>query len=113
VTIQIVLTCMLFGVALLVAIQRVTSGLFRVSILAIVAVGLFLVWSPEMANRASRALGIGRGADLVLYLWLVVSLGLVALLYLKIVALTRTITQLARAMALKSPISPANPEGEN
>lgn len=115
-TIQVFLTLILCVVALLVAMQQVTSRLFRVSILLVVAFGIYLVWSPDDASRAAHALGVGRGADLIAYLWLIVSLGLVAFLYLKIVVLSRVVTELARAIALQSwmapesQVTPANPD---
>ena len=106
VTIQILLTLILLVVGFLVAVQRVTSALFRASLLFVIAVGTYLIWSPDDASRIANAVGVGRGADLVSYLWLIVSLGLIAFLYLKIVLLSRVVTQLARAVALGSPMPP-------
>jgi hypothetical protein len=47
--------------------------------------------------------GVVRGADLILYLWVVISVALIVFLYLKLAALSRRLTQLARAVALGHP----------
>jgi len=108
-TIQIFLTSMLGLVGVLVGAQQTTSRLVRVSILAVLAFGMFLVWAPETTNRLAGALGVGRGADLILYLWVVITLALILFLYLKILRLARRITQLTRALALTQPMRPEGP----
>ena len=105
-TIQLFLTAMLGLVAVLVGAQQTTSRLVRLSILAVLAVGMFLVWAPETTNRLAGALGVGRGADLMLYLWVVITLALILFLYLKILRLGRRITRLTRALALAHPMKP-------
>jgi hypothetical protein len=98
--IQIFLTVFLVGIALVFSVQQATSRLVRAIILAVVGAGLFFVWAPEQTTVVSRAVGVGRGADLVLYVWVVISLALMLVLYLKIVQMGRKVTQLARALAL-------------
>jgi hypothetical protein len=107
-TIQIFLSVLLVGVAILIAVQRTTSRLLRAIVLAVVAVGAFLVWVPEVTNRFAEAFGVGRGADLVLYVWVVITLALIVFLYLKVAHLSRKVTQLARAVALGHPRLPAD-----
>jgi hypothetical protein len=107
-TIQIFLSVLLVGVAVLIAVQRTTSRLLRAIVLAVVAVGAFLVWVPEVTNRFAEAFGVGRGADLVLYVWVVITLALIVFLYLKVAHLSRKVTQLARAVALGHPRLPAD-----
>lgn len=104
--IQIFLSVLLGGVAILIAVQRTTSRLLRIVVLAVVAVGAFLVWVPEVTNRFAETFGVGRGADLVLYVWVVITLALIVFLYLKVARLARKVTQLARAAALDDPRFP-------
>jgi hypothetical protein len=106
--IQIFLTVLLFGIALLFAVQEATSRLVRSIILAVIAAGAFFVWAPEQTTVISRAVGVGRGADLVLYVWVVISLALMLVLYLKVVQMGRKMTQLTRAIALSQARSPAS-----
>ena len=107
-TIQILLTVLLFVIALLFAVQQATSRFVRAIILAVIAAGAFFVWAPEQTTVISKAVGVGRGADLVLYVWVVISLALMLVLYLKVVQMGRKVTQLTRAIALSQPRSPAS-----
>lgn len=104
--IQLFLTAVLGAVALVVAQQRATSRIVRALMLTVIGVGVTFVWVPEATNRIAEALGVGRGADLMLYLWVVITLGVILLLYLKIIRMGRQITELARALALSHPVQP-------
>jgi hypothetical protein len=108
-TIQLFLTVLLAAVAVIVALQRSTSLLLRLAVLSVVTTGVFFVWLPEQTTRLALTLGVGRGADLLLYLWVVITLALIVLLYLKIVQLSRKITELTRALALTRPETPSGP----
>ena len=101
--IQVVLSALLAGVAALVAIQRTTSRLLRAAVLSVVGLGAFFVWVPEATNRIAEMFGVGRGADLILYTWVVITLALIVFLYLKVARLSRRLTLLARAVALEHP----------
>ena len=105
--IQIFLTVLLVAVAAMVGLQTATRRLLRLAVLAVVATGLYFVWVPDQATRLATALGVGRGADLVLYLWVVITLALIVFLYLRIVRLSRKLTELTRALALARPQAPA------
>jgi hypothetical protein len=107
-TIQIFLTILLVGIGLVFTIQQTTSRLVRALIVAVIAVGAFFVWAPEQTTVISRAVGVGRGADLVLYVWVVISLALMLVLYLKVVQMGRKVTQLTRAIALSKARIPAS-----
>jgi hypothetical protein len=105
-TIQIFLTLALGTVAVLVGVQQTTSRLVRVGVLAVLALGMLLVWAPETTNALASALGVGRGADLLFYLWVVITFALILFLYLKILRLGRKVSQLTRAHALAHPMRP-------
>jgi len=104
--IQIFLSALLLGVGVLAATQRTTSRMLRVTMLAVVATGAFLVWVPKATNRMAEIFGVGRGADLILYVWVVITLALIVFLYLRVAHLSRKLTQLARAVALARPVFP-------
>jgi len=50
--------------------------------------------------------GVGRGADLMIYVWVLASLMLILVLHLKLVALGRRFTELARAIAIAGATPP-------
>jgi hypothetical protein len=63
--------------------------------------GLYFVWVPEQLTDLAHYLGVGRGADLVLYLWVSLTFLAVAGLVLEIRHLQRQLTLLAREQALQ------------
>jgi small membrane protein len=98
--IQFFLTMLLAGTAVLIALQRTTSRLVRLLILVVIAAGSFFVWVPDETTAIAARLGVGRGADLILYVWVVLTLALILVLYLKVIQMGRRITLLTRAIAI-------------
>ena len=72
-----------------------------VGALSIVAglAGLYFVWIPSHSTLVAEFVGIGRGVDLILYLWVCISLTVMLNLHLKLRAQQETITKLARSIA--------------
>jgi small membrane protein len=66
----------------------------------VAAVGLYFVWVPEHATWLAALVGIGRGVDLILYVWVVISLVMLLNLHLKLRAQMELITILARRIAI-------------
>lgn len=62
--------------------------------------GLYFVWLPDHASWLAATVGIGRGVDLIIYVWVVVSLLAILNLHLLIRAQLELITVLARKLAL-------------
>lgn len=78
-------------------------------------IGLYLVWRPEEANDIAHVVGIGRGADLVLYLWVVLSMLVALNLHIRLKVQSELTTQLARALALleaRDASQPTSPHDE-
>jgi small membrane protein len=63
-------------------------------------VGVFLVIVPDASNRVARLVGVGRGADLITYLFEVGVLFVILHYYTKFVELQRSITELVREVTL-------------
>lgn len=81
------------------AIQRIFLLLF------IVAAGSS-VFVPQVWTFAAQLLGVGRGADLLLYITVLAFLGFVATTYRRFRRLEHDITELARKVALTTASSP-------
>jgi hypothetical protein len=62
--------------------------------------GLYFVWMPEHSTQLAELVGIGRGVDLILYIWVCLSLIVVLNLHLKLRTQMELITVLARRIAL-------------
>lgn len=79
----------------------------KLLIVCIMAAGVFMVAFPELTNKLAAALGVGRGADLVFYLFIVGFCYLMLLIYAKIKRMERQLAELARKQALMEVKSPA------
>jgi hypothetical protein len=62
--------------------------------------GLYFVWVPSHSTLVAEFVGVGRGADLILYLWVCISLIVLLNLHLKLRTQHESITKLARAIAI-------------
>lgn len=106
--IRILLTFLL-SLGLVFAIREwKQSRMLFAAILALTLGGIGLVWFDGTATVIANALGVGRGADLVLYVSSAISFVLVVSLLLRIKRLQEQITQLARAVALAHPVQRAD-----
>ena len=91
----------LLGIALIYAMASFRkTPLVSVVVGAAATVGLYFVWLPNQANWIAERVGIGRGVDLVIYIWVVVSLLAILNLHLLLRMQLEQITILARRLAL-------------
>jgi hypothetical protein len=103
--IQILLSLALVGCAWYGYAQRSNARFVSGGIALVSAMGLYFVWLPEQATTVARYVGVGRGADLVLYVWVVLSMAIGLNLHLKLNAQLRVITDLARHVALQEALA--------
>jgi hypothetical protein len=104
-----------FLTALLLAIMLYAWNSYRVApvvgLLAVVtaSVGLYFVWVPAHATRIAELAGIGRGVDLIIYTWVMISFIVLLNLHLKLRAQMELITVLARRIAIMNatPVTPS------
>ncbi|HUB10347.1 MAG TPA: DUF2304 domain-containing protein [Acetobacteraceae bacterium] len=110
--IQLLLTAALLGYgAYALFLRNVSRAVSSLATLAC-AGGILLVWNPGLANDLARLSGVGRGADLIFYVFIAVS-GFVGLhLHLRTDRSMQMITELARTMAMRQPLMPRDiPDG--
>ncbi len=98
---QLIATAILAGVALYAYTQNRTSPKLTFAVLPLVIMGEFMVLAPNTATALANRLGIGRGADLVFYLWILLSLVVALNLHLKLRASNERMAALVRALALR------------
>ena len=82
-------------------IQRQKSRLLSNAILLVSVLGMFFVAFPDRTTQLAHFVGVGRGADLILYCWLVISIIVSMHLHVQILQLHELITELAREIALQ------------
>lgn len=99
-TAQILFTLALCGAWTYVMVQTRLYGPIRFAFYAVITAGTFFVWVPQEATRLANLLGIGRGADLIYYTWIIISLAVFINVHLKLRQTLGLVTQLARHIAI-------------
>ena len=80
--------------------RRIPMADFLFWILVWIGTTLVIIF-PEATSLLAHRLGIGRGADLIMYVSLLISFYLIFRLYLAVVRLEQAITMVVRAIALE------------
>lgn len=80
--------------------------LWRLYGVVVVAAAAVTVLYPDSLTRVARVVGVGRGADLLLYLLVVTFMLSSVVLFRRVGDLERRYTELARTIALQRPLSP-------
>lgn len=104
--IQILLSTALLAVLVYAVSQRRRAYGISVGMAALACLGIIMVWAPELSNEIAGFVGVGRGADLVLYCFVVLMLAAVLNIHLRLRSDAETITALARAIALQTVSEP-------
>jgi small membrane protein len=105
-----IVSALLVGCLLVAAIygfQILSRGnhIIGVVIISLALGGVFFVVKPEYSTLVANYLGIGRGTDLLLYLFFVMSIILIFLVHIKFRQHDILIASLARSIALSRPSS--------
>ena len=99
-TAQLIFSMLLVAVFLYAWTEYRRSPIVAWLSVTIAAAGLYFVWFPAHSTRLAELVGIGRGADLILYTWAALSLLVLLNLHLKLRTQLELITILARTIAL-------------
>ena len=97
---QFILSVLLAGIVVYAWSEYARSPVVAVLTLLVASAGLYFVWMPEHSTQLAEAVGIGRGVDLILYIWVCLSLIVLLNLHLKLRTQMELITALARKIAL-------------
>ena len=97
---QFIFTMILIAVLLVAFAQLRQIPLIGGLVVCAALFGAYIVWMPDHATYLANLVGIGRGADLILYVWVLISSAVLLLLYLNTREQLQLITTLARKMAL-------------
>jgi len=105
-TIKIVLIA-LFSLIGLVAISQLRAArILSGTLIVLCGLAIISILYQDLANTIAHAVGVGRGADLVLYLFIPAALLMQLLQYLSYKSLERSITDLSRHLALATVRAP-------
>jgi hypothetical protein len=98
--IQAILIAILLIAVAQVVYQRLSPLVLKLIGVVLLGVGVLLVLRPSLANAIAHLLGVGRGADLLLYFAVTGGSLLLFRLYLRIRGLELREAQLVRELAL-------------
>lgn len=97
---QLFLSVLLAGILLYAWTEYRRSPVVALLSLFVTTAGLYFVWFPAHSTQIAEWVGIGRGVDLILYIWVCISLIVLLNLHLKLRTQTELITTLARKLAI-------------
>jgi len=106
--IQIIIIIVLILLAVAVA-RNVYAVITRVAIIVILLGGVSLALDPDLSTRVAGWLGVGRGADLLFYMAILLFFFLFLKLYSRMRKLEQKLTELIRQQAIREA---NNTEGE-
>lgn len=92
--------------------HRYVNILFeRIITILITIAAIFLVLSPESATAIAHLVGIGRGSDMIIYLFMIYSWFWFNTTTNKMRASDRVITELVRKIAIETPVNGTSDKG--
>jgi hypothetical protein len=97
---QFILTSFLLGAIIYAWIGAARAPIVRIMFVILALSGLYFVWFPNQATVIANIIGIGRGADLVVYVWIIFSMLAILNLHLHIKSQIEIITLLSRNIAI-------------
>lgn len=95
--ILVALLVLIGGIYLTTLSSRLAS---RLAVLGLLGMGVLFVINPDLTTRIARSVGVGRGTDLLLYLFCLASIAMFLKLYKKNRNVEEKLTEVARQVAL-------------
>jgi small membrane protein len=103
---QFILSLLLAGILLYAWAEYRRSPAVAILAVFVATAGLYFVWFPSHSTQLAELVGIGRGVDLILYIWVCISLIVLLNLHLKLRTQMELVTVLARQVALSGAQAP-------
>ena len=98
--IRILMLAGLAAIGWLVFLRRTKLPIHIVVVFGLLATGVWAVMFPEQTDVVANYVGVGRGVDLITYIFEVAALFVLIHYYTKFVEMQRQLTQLTREMAI-------------
>ena len=111
--VKLLISLILLGIGLFALLHRHVNIFMRSILCSIIALGITVTWLPDSATSVANVMGVGRGADLLFYMWILISMLVILMVYTKFIVMNRTLTKLARHIALANPRYPTDRDSNN
>ena len=102
-TIKAILSLLFVWLAIYALRQRLYMRIISDIICVVGIGGIIAVWFPQLTTKLAEIVGVGRGADLLLYAFVSISLMVIFVIHLRLRAVDRSLTIIARTIALSNP----------
>jgi hypothetical protein len=99
--IQVVLTSIFLLLLLRVLQQRTLGSAFKVTSVAIIVLASCVVIFPTVTNKVAAFAGVGRGADLIMYICIAVGAYLLTLCFIRLRSMELAMARLIQRLALE------------
>jgi hypothetical protein len=96
---QLILFLLMVILVLFLLLKR-RQGMDRLLLFIFMLIGIVSIWAPGLTTRIANLVGIGRGVDLVIYLFIIFNLFFVVYMLSEHNQLLRMITALVREVAM-------------
>src|SRR5579859_457781 len=97
---QVAISLLLIVLMIYAANERRRSPIVASTAMPAATAGLYFTWFPDHATTVAQWAGVGRGVDLILYIWVCINLIVLLNLHLKLRTQMEVISVLARKLAL-------------
>jgi small membrane protein len=104
---QSILIATLCLLAFYAFVQRYKSPFVAIIISIFSLIGLVFAIAPSISNDVAHVVGIGRGADLIVYCFIMITFASILNIHLRLRAHQDQITELARAITLAGATEPS------
>ena len=99
--IQIVLIVVFLVLLFAILQQRALGRIFKMISILLLLVATYVVIFPHVTNRVAAFAGVGRGADLIIYLCMAVGACLLTVLYIRLKSAELRIARLVQRLAIE------------
>jgi hypothetical protein len=99
--IQIILMLVFLLLLLRILRQRTLGIVFKIVSMLLVALASYVVLFPDVSNRVARFAGVGRGADLIIYICMTVGAYILIVLYMHVKSNELRIARLVQRLAIE------------
>ena len=100
--VQYVLASVFLLLLLRILQQRTAGRLFKISSSAVILAALYIVLFPDVTNRVARFAGVGRGADLTIYISMAAGGYLLTICYMRLKDTELRIARLVQHFAIEA-----------
>ena len=99
--IQFLLTFVFLSLWLRILQRRTVGVIFKIISTLIILAAIYIVLRPDITNRVARIVGVGRGADLTIYICMAVGFYMLTTLYLRLKDTENRLARLIQHIAVE------------